>query len=218
MIYLKMTIPTKHQGIVALELIGINDTPSPDFRNSQSQHRFSADIRDSLDKHPAIPLQDTEYRDFSRSSSTSLAFTSTTEVGLINFHFAPKKCGNVLGMGHDSHTDRCNGIIHGIIRQSHLDGDLTCGEFQFKELDDSQPLSTGQVTAVDPPVGEIMEPVSAAETSSSSVCHDSELSGPTSAMTVNFRDRHLGQNLCWFFQQNPSTYLRALDSDFIKFS
>ena len=45
-----------------------------------------------------------------------------------------------------------------------------------RDIDDSQPLHTGHIAVGAPPNAEIMEPVSADQSFSSSVCRDTELS------------------------------------------
>lgn len=88
----------------------ICDTPTSDFREGQSRHRFTADIRDNLDIYRTISLQDVENQDFSHSFSTFLAFTSAAEVSLFKFHLASKRCRNVLRMDRDARVYRRNGL------------------------------------------------------------------------------------------------------------
>jgi len=71
-------------------------------------------------------------------------------------------------------------FVDRIIREPQLLSDLPCGEFQFKELDQTQPLSCGKISLVDPPPGEIVEGVSACGTAASFILQPVEFFGSTS--------------------------------------
>jgi hypothetical protein len=179
MIDLKMTITTKHKGIIAFKFISIDNASPSHFFNSQIQHRLRSNIGDDLNEGSPLTLQDTENRDFSGCPSPPISFSSATKVGLINLYFTPKQHLRIFRVSHNRKTNSSNRLINSVIRQSHLDADLPCGKFQFKELDDSQPLTTGQVPAVYPAAAEIMKGISATVAPSSAVCHDIESSEAT---------------------------------------
>jgi hypothetical protein len=62
-------------------------------------------------------------------------------------------------MAQDGHPYRVHGTIDSLIRHFHLSGHLVDGYFQFKELDDGQPLNTAQASMVNPATGKLMEGV-----------------------------------------------------------
>jgi hypothetical protein len=64
-------------------------------------------------------------------------------------------------MSQDGGTDRVDGFIRRIVGEAELLSDLPDGEFQFEELDETQPLSGGKIPLVDPAAREVMEGVAA---------------------------------------------------------
>jgi hypothetical protein len=107
----------------------------------------------------AISFQDAKDRNFAGCATTPFALAPAAEVALIQFDFSSQKHIGILGMAQDGHSDGIDGPIHGPIRHLHLPGHLVDRYFQFKELDDGQPLETTQAPMVDPAAGEVMEGV-----------------------------------------------------------
>jgi hypothetical protein len=54
-----------------------------------------------------------------------------------------------------------DGFIYRIVGEPELLSDLPDGEFQFEELDETQPLSGGKIPPVDPAAGEVLKGVAA---------------------------------------------------------
>ena len=84
-----------------------------------------------------------------------------SKIRFVHFDFAAKGHVAIAGLSQDGGTDRVDGFICSIVGEAELLSDLPDGEFQFEELDETQPLSGGKIPLVDPAVGEIMEGVAA---------------------------------------------------------
>ena len=76
------------QRIVALPVVGINDAVGNDFSLDDRHQGLGADIRNGLRVDPSTTLQQTENRDFSRSSTAPLSFAATAEIEFIHFDLA----------------------------------------------------------------------------------------------------------------------------------
>jgi len=76
------------QRIVALPAVGINDAVGNDFPLDDRHQGLGAGIRNDLRVDPSTTLQQTENRDFSRSTTAPLSFAATAEIGFIHFDLA----------------------------------------------------------------------------------------------------------------------------------
>ena len=65
-------------------------------------------------------------------------------------------------MAQDSHAHRGDGCVDAAVGQAQLQGHFTNRDFEFKELDDPQPLERCQPTGVDPAAGEVVKRILAA--------------------------------------------------------
>jgi hypothetical protein len=116
-----------------------------------------------------VSLQDAEYRNFASGSPSSVAFTSTTEVGFIQLDLPVEQGLGIFRVAQNGQPDGRNSPVDGSIRYVQLQSHLPNGDFQFKELDEGHPLNTGQTTLINPPTGEIMEGIITVRTTVSSL-------------------------------------------------
>jgi hypothetical protein len=152
-----MPVSAEHQTVVTFELIRIDDTSSANLLDGETQQYLRRNFWDGTDLDDAPSLQDAEDGNFAGGSTASVAFSSSSEVGFIQFYLPTQENIGVGGMTQDGHPDRVHGPVNGPVRQLHLLGHLSDGDFQFKELEDRQPLNTGQTTMIDPTARKIME-------------------------------------------------------------
>jgi len=167
MVNFEMSVTTKHQRVVALELIGINDGSPSDSLNREAQKCLGTNILYNIDFYDAIPLQDAKNRNFVGCATASFAFPSATEIGLIELNFPLKKTAGASIASYNGHSNDVHSLQNRGITQSRLLGDLPGGQLQFKELDNPQPVLEGDSQAVDPPAGEVVKCISTAFTSES---------------------------------------------------
>jgi len=66
-------------------------------------------------------------------------------------------------------TDGHDGIVNRSVGQLNLPCHLSCGDFQFKELDQGKPLNATQPSLVNPSAGEVMEGIPAPGATISSI-------------------------------------------------
>ena len=159
MIDFQMPVSTTHQSVIASEFISIYNGASPDFLDSQVKQSHRTDIGNNLNPNNAVPLKDTENRDFPGCPSAPIAFSSTSEVSLIQFDFTGKQIITVGVVGYDSHPKDIDCFKDSGIAQANLLGDLPGGKLQFKELDNPKPISAANPKLVNPASGKIMEGV-----------------------------------------------------------
>jgi hypothetical protein len=167
MVYFEMPVPTKHQRVIALEFISINDGSPSDCLNGQVQQCFSADVLYNSNFYSAISVQNAKDRDFVGCATAPLAFPSATEIGLIEFNLPLEKVASAGVSRYNGHPDDVYGLQNRRITQSCLLGNLPGRQLQFKELDNPKPVLTGDSQAVDPPAGEVVKGISTAFTSES---------------------------------------------------
>jgi hypothetical protein len=158
-VHLQMPVSAEHEAVVAPELVRVNDTAPANLLDGETQEGFCRDIRNDIHMNDAIPLQDAKNGNLAGSPSPPVALSFAAEIGLVEFDFPSQKHIGILGMAQDGHSNGIDGPIHGLIRHLHLPGHLVDRYFQFKELDDGQPLETTQAPMVDPAAGEVMEGV-----------------------------------------------------------
>jgi len=168
-VHLQVPVAAEHQAIVAVEPIGVNDASPADLLDGEAQQGLRPDIRDDVDLDDALPLQDPEDGNLAGSTAPSFPLPSASEVGLIQLDLTAQENIGIVGMAQDGHPDRHHGPVNGPIGQLHLLGHLPDGNFQFKELEDRQPLHAGQTTMVDPTTGELMIRVLALRATVSSI-------------------------------------------------
>mgnify|MGYP006268777323 CR=1 FL=1 len=175
----QVSITAEHERIVALETVGINDASPAYLLDGKREDRFGTNVGNHLHEDASFPLQNPEYRDFAGRATTSLPFSLSTEIGLVHLHFAADDDPfSILGVNQDRGTNRVDRFVDRIIGESQLRSDLPCGEFQFEQFDQAQPLSGGKISLVDPPSGEIVEGVAACGTATSFILQPVEFFGP----------------------------------------
>jgi len=157
MVNFEMPVTAKHQGVIALEFIGIHDGSPPDRLDGEVQQCFRPDILYHRDLNDAIAVQDAEDRDFMGGAAPPLAPPSATEIGLIEFDLPLEKIAGSSIARYNGHPDDIHGLQNRGVTQSRLLGDLPGRKLQFKELEDPQPVLAGGSQAVDPAAGEVMK-------------------------------------------------------------
>lgn len=156
-VYLQVSVAAKHEAVIAAELIRVNDTAPADLLDGKREQRGRRDIRNDRHMNPTVPLQDAEHRDFAGGAPSPVAFTSAAEVGLVQFDLPIEQGLGILGMAQNGQPDDRHGPVNGPIRHVQLQGHLADRDFQFKELDEGQPLHGVQSAPVNPPSRKIME-------------------------------------------------------------
>lgn len=124
----------------------------------------------------AVPFQNAEYRDFAGGATSPVALASAAEVSLVQFDLPIEQGLSILGVAQNGQPDRRNGPVDGSIGQFQLQRHLADGDFQFKELDEGQPLHRVQSAPVDPPSGKVMEGIITARATVSSLLQFVKLS------------------------------------------
>jgi len=162
MIDFKMPVATKHQRVITFEFIGIDDRSSPDSFHGEIQKCSGLDILDHLDLNNPVSLQDAENRDFAGSPTAPFTFASASEIGLVKFDFTLKEFIFPYCTAGNGHPDYTKGFEHRGIAQGCLLRDFPGRKFQFKELDNPQPLLETDSQAVDPSAGEVVKSIFAA--------------------------------------------------------
>ncbi len=175
---LEMAIATKHQRVVDLELVGVNDAASAHLLDGKAQDGFCTDIGNHLHKHLAFSFQNTEDGNFSRSASSPSAFSASTEIGLVQFHFSSQPEFETVAMDQNRSSYSLDSLIGCVVSQTELRGNFPGGKFQFKEFDDPELLPRGESTGVDPSSGEVVESVPAVSTPPSSITQSVQFSAP----------------------------------------
>ena len=157
MVHLQVPVATEHEAVVALKLVRIDDRTPADLFDRQLQQGGCRDVSNDRHMDLAVALQDAQYRHFSGSASASVALAAASEVALIQLDLSAQQKGGILGLADNGQPDGLNGSVNGPISQAHLLGHLADGDLLFKELDQGQPLHTGQSSLFDPPSGELLE-------------------------------------------------------------
>ncbi len=111
---LQVPIPAKHQAVVTCESVRIEDAASTNLFDGQLQQGGRRDIGDNRDVNPALALENAEYGHFPGRPTTSVAFASAAEVGLVEFDFTTQE--GILGMTQDRRANRTDGPIDGPVR------------------------------------------------------------------------------------------------------
>ena len=156
MVNVDMPVTTEHERIIALELVRVNDTTTPDHLDRQIEQGFSSDVLNGLHMDATVSLEDAEYRNLISRPTAAFAFASAPKVGLVQFDrpVHPVRRFNAMP---NSLPEDLEGLEGRRIAQSNLNGDLTGRYLQFKELDDPQPLLRTDFDTIDPTVTEVME-------------------------------------------------------------
>ena len=154
MVKVDMPVTTEHKGIIALELVRVNNATTPNHLDRQIQQRLGLDVH----MDTAVPLEDAEYGNFVGRSASALAFALTSEIGFIQFDRPVHPIRRFDGIPNRL-PNELDGLQSCGITQSNLLGNPTCGNLQFKELDDPQPLLRADLDTIQPTVAEVMEGV-----------------------------------------------------------
>ncbi len=158
MIDSKMTIATEHKSIIAPELIGIYDRSATDRFDGHAEQRLSRNVSDDFNLDRPVALQDAENRHFSGCPAATLPFAPTTKIAFVQLDLTSGKHIGILS-GDDSESDDCDRLQDRRITQPHLLSDLPGRNFEFKELNDPQPLLERDVQLIDPSIREVVEGV-----------------------------------------------------------
>jgi len=192
---LQMTIPAKHQGIVDLILIGIDDASAADLCNGEPHNRSRFDVRQSLGLDTSIALKYPKYGHFSSRTSSAFPFSSAAEVRLIKLDFAAEQLGCVFGMSHNRHSQCCHRLQSSAISNAKLEGHLPGRHFQFEELDQTQPISATECTLINPTSAQVMKSIPAATAAPPSVPETVEFFSPAkgakSLMVFEAKSQHV---------------------------
>ena len=158
MVDIDMPVTAEHQRIITFELVRVNDAATPDHLDRQVEQSFSFDILNSLHMDTTVSLEDTEYRNLIGCPTTAFAFAPTSKVGLVQFNSPVHPVRRFNAMPNRL-PDGLDGFQSRGITQTNLLSNPASGDFQFKELDDPQPLLRADFDIVDPAVTEVMEGV-----------------------------------------------------------
>ena len=164
MVDLDMTVSTEHKRVVTPELVSIDNTASSHCFDSEVQECFCRDILQDFDLYDSISFENAEYGHFIGGSTASWAFSLTSEIALVHLDFTTEQPRAIRSMCQDSRTDRVHCFQNSGVTQPQLLCNPLGREFYFKELDDPQPLRTGDVDSIDPPTCEVVELVATTPT------------------------------------------------------
>jgi len=159
-----MTIATKHKSVINLVAVGVYDASASDYLDSEVQQSFRSNIGNDLDTDLAVAFQNTENRNFASGSSSSFAFATAAEIGFVYLNLSTKKDTSIFGVGENGHPYGIHSLIDGVVAHGKLFGYLSGGEFQFKELYDSEPLTVGKISVVYPSSASVVKSVITART------------------------------------------------------
>lgn len=152
----KMTIATEHKSIIAPELIRVDDGSATDRFDGHAEQRLSGNVSDDFNPDRPVALQDAKNRHFSGCPAASLPFAPSTKITFVQLDFASKEQVCILA-GYDSESDYRDRFENRRIAQTDLLGDLPGRNFEFKELNDPQPLLERDVQLIDPSIREVVE-------------------------------------------------------------
>ena len=180
MVNLDMTVPTEHKRVVALELVSIDDASPSHCFDSEIQEGFRSNIFQYFDLYDSISFKNTEYGHFIGCSTASWALSTASEVALVHLDFTTEKLRAIRGMCQDSRTDRVHCFQNSGVTQPQLFSDPPGRELYFKELDDPQPLCTGNVDGIDPTTCEVVKFVATTPTTVAFISNFVDVAAATS--------------------------------------
>jgi hypothetical protein len=158
MIDSKMTIAAEHKSIIAPELIGVYNRSTTDRFDGHAEQGLCRNVFDDFDLDRPVALQNAENRNFSGCPATTLPFAPTTKIAFVQLNFTTEKQVGIL-TGDDSESDDRDCLQDRRITQAYLLGNLPGRNFEFKELNDPQPLLKRDVQLIDPAIREVVEGV-----------------------------------------------------------
>ncbi len=149
-VHLQMPVSAEHEAVVAPEFVRINHRSSADLLDREPQKGFRRDIGHNIHMDQAVSFQDAKDGNLAGSASAPVSFSPASEVALIQFDLSTEKSFSIFGMTQNSPADGHDGIVNRSVGQLNLACHLPCGDFQFKELDQGEPLNAAQAPLVDP--------------------------------------------------------------------
>jgi hypothetical protein len=204
MIHPQMPVSAEHQGIVAAELIRVDNGAPADCFNRHVQQTLGRDIPDHLDLHDPVSLENSEDRNLPGRAATAFALASAPKVGFIQFNLTVHQ-QLVIQLGQNRPAQDRDGPQHGRITQPDLLGDLSGRQLHLKKLDDPQPALIRNSQPIDPSAREVMKRITAALAAIPLAHNPIDFSAPT-ACTGNaaiFRTR--------FFKEQSGSMFRFPD-------
>jgi len=111
-VHLQVPVATKHQAVITLELVRINDRTPADLFDRQLQQGGGRDVRNDRHMDLAVPLQDAQDWNFPGTPSTSVALATAPEVALIQFDLSAQQEGGILGLAENSQADGLDGSVN----------------------------------------------------------------------------------------------------------
>ena len=165
----KVPETAEHERIISLVLVCVDDAPATDLFDGQAKKGLCFAVWNDLDKYLAAPGENAENRDLACGAAAALAFALAAETGFIQFNFAGKEDICILRVSQDSHPEYRHSPVGRVVGNADLLCDHSCRYFEFKELDDPEPLAWAQPAEVDPALWKIMLNVATLFTSASAV-------------------------------------------------
>jgi len=95
-IYGKVPETAKHERIISLVLIGVDDAPATDLFDGQAKKGLGFAARNDLDKYLAGPGENAENRDLTCGAAAAFAFALAAEIGFVKFYFTGKESFSIL--------------------------------------------------------------------------------------------------------------------------
>ena len=155
----QVSVATEHQGVVTVELVGVNDRASFNGFDRHIKKTFGFNIPDHIHFNNAGSLQDAKDRDLAGGSPAALTFSSASEVAFVYLHLTLEKKFPVFGISNNAVSDGIESPQDRRIGKSKLFGSLSSRDIQFKELNYPQPIFGTDIKSVNPPSAEIGEGV-----------------------------------------------------------
>jgi hypothetical protein len=161
MIYPQMPVSAEHQGIVASELICVDNGTPADCFNRHVQQALGRDIPDHLDLHDPVSLENSEDGDLSSRAATAVALASAPEIRLIQFNLTVHQ-QLLIQLDQNRPAQDRDGLQNRRVAQSDLLSNLAGRELHLKELDDPQPALIRNSQPIDPSARKVMKRIPAA--------------------------------------------------------
>jgi len=149
----QMPVTAKHQGVVSLKFIGIDNGTAPDGLNGQTKDAFGGNVFNNFHFGNSVSFQDTEDRDLAGRSPAPGSFSSASEIGFIHLNLSLEKVF-IRTVGRDTLPDNIKRLQDRRVGKTQLLGCLPGRDFQFKELNQPEPFSGGNKYFTEPASGE----------------------------------------------------------------
>jgi len=175
----QMPVSTEHERVIASKLVRIHNRTSSYRFDGMIENFLCGHIPHNFNFNNPFSFKDAKDRDFVPGSSSSFALASSSEIGLIGFDLSLQQYLTINTVGSDSLAYNLEGLQHSRVGETYLYRRLPGRHLQFKELDEPQPVLTGDGEFPDPSPGEVSKLIPAPTTAISSTSDSIDLFAST---------------------------------------